>query len=317
MSLLSLEGRVAVVTGAGRGIGRAHALLLAARGAKVVVNDLGVDVDGTGPSSGPAEEVVEEIRQAGGTAVASADTVATEEGASAIVDRGLRQFGRVDAIIHNAGLNLGVLDDILDIHVRGAWWLVERAWPGMVERGHGRIVLTTSSSGLFGDGTGPAENPKQAYATAKTAVIGLTKSLAVRGRSAGITVNAVSPTAHTRLGGLNRGMASTRAGGPPPEAALEWMALNAPPELVAAGTLWLVHDDCPVTGRVFNVGAGRVAEIFLGVTRGYVAPDGALTPEGVMAHLAQVSDPAGHHVPIDTADYAQWIRSVVPGRTRA
>lgn len=292
-------------------------MLLASRGAAVVVNDLGVDVRGNAASSAPAEEVVAEIRAAGGEAIANGASVATRDGASGIVDAAVDVFGRVDIIIHNAGLNMGELDEIFALHIEGAWWLVERAWPGMVERGHGRIVLTTSTSGLFGDGTGPGPNPKQAYATSKTAVIGLTKSLAVRGRTAGIKVNAISPTAYTRLVELNRGLATTREGSSRPEDAIEWMAANAAPGLVAAGTLWLTHDDCPVTGRLFNVGAGRVAEIFLGVNRGYMAPGRDLDPDEVIDHLDEIADRAGCFVPIDTMDYSQWVRSLPDGTESA
>ena len=314
---MRFDGLVAVVTGAGRGIGRAHALLLASRGATVVVNDLGVDVFGGGASSGPAEDVVAEIRAAGGTAAASTDDISTPQGAEALVDTAVDAFGRLDVLVHNAGRNLGEFGPIMDVHVGAGHWLTERAWEGMMGRGYGRIVLTTSASGLYGDGAGPGPNPKQPYATAKTAVIGLTKALAVRGALAGIKVNAISPTAHTRLVGLNRDIRNTRAGAPPPEATIDWVAANAPARLVAAGALWLMHEDCPVSGRLFAVGAGRVGEIFIGVTEGYISPDGDLQPEDVLAHLDEVRDLRRHHVPLDMGDYGRWIRSIVPDRSSA
>jgi NAD(P)-dependent dehydrogenase (short-subunit alcohol dehydrogenase family) len=314
---LDFTDRVAVVTGAGRGIGRAHALLLASRGARVVVNDLGADVLGAGASAGPAEEVVAEIRAAGGEAVVSTESVATREGAEGLIAAACSRYGRVDVLVHNAGRNLGDMDSILDVHVRAGFWLTDAVWEAMVAQGFGRVVLTTSASGLYGDGTGPGVNPKQPYATAKAAVIGLTKALAVRGAPAGIRVNAISPTAHTRLVGLNRGIESTRPGAPASAATPDWVAANAPAGLVAAGALWLMHDSCPVTGRLYAVGAGRVGEIFVGVTRGYVAPGGELAPEDVPAHLGEVHDRAGYHVPVDMGDYAQWVRSVVPGREPA
>ena len=198
MPRLQFDDRVAVVTGAGRGIGRAYALLLAARGASVVVNDVGSDVFGEGPSSGPADEVVAEIRGAGGIAVVSTDDVSSGAGADAVVDRALDELGGVDVLVHNAGRNLGDYASIMDLHVGAGVRLAERAWPGMVERGYGRILLTTSAAGLYGDGTGPGPNPKQPYATAKAAIVGLTKALAVRGAPAGIKVNAISPSADTR-----------------------------------------------------------------------------------------------------------------------
>lgn len=312
---LNFAGRVAVVTGAGRGIGRAHAMLLASRGAKVVVNDLGTDVTGVGASSEPADEVVTEIRAAGGAAVPDNHSVATEEGAQALIEAARSHYGRVDVLVHNAGRNLGDLDSLLDVHVRAGFWLTEAVWGEMAERRSGRIVLTTSASGLYGDGTGPQANPKQPYATAKTAIIGLTKALAMRGAPVNIRVNAISPTAHTRIVGLNRGIENTRPGAPSSSATPDWVAANAPAELVAAGALWLMHGTCPVSGGLYAIGAGRVAEIFLGVTRGYIAPDGQLTPEDIPAHLAEVRDRTACYVPLDMGDYARWVRSIVPGRT--
>jgi NAD(P)-dependent dehydrogenase (short-subunit alcohol dehydrogenase family) len=308
---LSYKARVAVVTGAGRGIGRAHALLLADRGASVVVNDVGVGVDGREASAGPADAVVAEIRQRGGTAIPDFRDIATEEGAAGLIDVALDTFGSIDVLVHNAGLTQGDPEAIAAVNVGAAWWLTERAWSSMVERAYGRIVLTTSSGGIFGDGTGPGPNPKQAYCTSKAAIIGLAKALAIRGRPAGIRVNVIAPSAHTRLGDLNRGIVNTRPGAPPVTAALDWLVEHAPPELVAAGSAWLMHEDCPVTGRVFNVGAGRVAEIFVGITKGYTAPEGRLEPEDVLAHLREVVDVAGHHVPVDQGDYGQWVRGIV------
>jgi NAD(P)-dependent dehydrogenase (short-subunit alcohol dehydrogenase family) len=317
MSVLDFTGRVAVVTGAGRGIGRAYALLLASRGAMVVVNDLGADVMGVGASRGPAEEVVSEIRAAGGEAIADANSVATREGAESLIQTASSHYGPVDVLVHNAGRNLGDLDSILDVHVRAGFWLTDAVWDAMVARRSGRIVLTTSASGLYGDGTGPGVNPKQPYATAKSAVIGLTKALAMRGAPAGIRVNAISPTAHTRIVGLNRGIENTRPDAPSSSATPDWVAANAPAGLVAAGALWLMHDSCPVSGRLYAIGAGRVGEIFLGVTRGYIATDGELVPDDVPAHLGEVHDREAFHAPIDMGDYAHWVRSIVPGRKSA
>jgi NAD(P)-dependent dehydrogenase (short-subunit alcohol dehydrogenase family) len=311
MERFDFTGRVAIVTGAARGIGRAHAMLLAERGAAVVVNDLGVDVDGTRASDAPAKEVVTEIEKRGGTAVLSFHDVSHRQGAEALVDLALERFGRLDVLLHNAGLNIGPLESIWKVNVEGAWWMVERAWPSMVEQRYGRIVLTTSASGLHGDGTGPHENPKQAYSTSKAAITGLTRSLAMRGRPVDIKVNAVSPKADTRLAQLNRGLTSTRPDAPPPAETLDWGAKHAPPESVAAGTLWLLHQTCPVTGRIFAVGAGRVAEVFVAVTPGYTARDGRLEPEDVLANIEAVCDRRDHYVPIDMFDHSRWARLVV------
>jgi NAD(P)-dependent dehydrogenase (short-subunit alcohol dehydrogenase family) len=314
MAKLDFSGSVAVVTGAGRGVGRAHAQLLAARGAKVIVNDLGVDVRGEDPSPDAADAVVEAIQAHGGEALADHNSVASLDGTRALIDRALIAYGRVDVLVHNAGRNLGDVESMLDLHVRAGFWLTEAVWPGMVERNFGRIVLTTSASGLYGDGTGPGPNPKQPYATAKAAVIGLTRSLAMRGRPVDIRVNAISPTADTRLVGLNRGIESTRADAPSSTATPDWVSANAPANAVAAGALWLMHESCQVTGGLYAIGAGRVAEIFLGVTHGYIAA-GELEPEDVLEHLDEVHDRAGYHVPVDMGDYAQWVRSIIPDKT--
>ncbi len=314
MARLDFSGSVAVVTGAGRGVGRAHARLLAARGAKVIVNDLGVDVRGDEPRPDAADEVVHAIRAEGGEAVADHSSVASLDGSQALIERALATYGRVDVLVHNAGRNIGDVESMLDLHVRAGFWLTDAVWADMVQRGSGRIVLTTSASGLYGDGTGPGPNPKQPYATAKAAVIGLTRSLAMRGRPVDIRVNAISPTADTRLVGLNRGIENTRADAPSSTATPDWVSANAPASLVAAGALWLMHESCPVTGGLYAIGAGRVAEIFLGVTHGYIA-DGELEPEDVLDHLAEVHDRSGCHVPVDMGDYAQWVRSIIPDKS--
>jgi NAD(P)-dependent dehydrogenase (short-subunit alcohol dehydrogenase family) len=306
---MRFDGRVALITGAGRGIGAGYARLLSERGATVVVNDLGGAVDGTGESSQPAEDLAAHLRADGATAVADTHSVATEAGASALVHETLDRFGRVDILIHNAGFNIGSFEAMLDLHLRAAHWLSEGAWPGMVEQNYGRIVLTTSAAGLYGDGTGPGPNPKLPYATAKMGVVGLTKALAVRGAPVNIKVNAVSPTADTRLVGRNSGIVPTRPGAPPAEATISWVRRFAPVDLVARGAAWLMHEDCPVSGRVFAVGAGRVAEVFIAVTRGLISPD--LQPEDVLENLDQVVGRIDAAVPLDMADYAAWMRETI------
>jgi len=284
---LSFEGRVAVVTGAGRGIGRAHALLLAERGASVVVNDLGSSMEGVGADGAPAASVAAEIVAAGGVAIAEASDVSTAEGAQALLDAATSAFGRVDILINNAGINkwAGFPEVDVDslaahhaVHVVGSFNTARAAWPHMVEHGYGRIIMTTSAGifGLLGN---------LAYATAKGAVIGLTRSLTTEGAAHGIKVNAISPVAWTRMAG-------------PPGNDREAPPYMAP-ELVAPMVAFLAHEDCPVSGEIYAAGAGRFARVFIAETAGYV--DIALEPtiEDVARNWATINDEAGYSVPPD------------------
>ena len=202
MSELMLSGRVAVVTGGGRGLGRAHALLLAARGCKVVINDPGVSMAGDATEEGPAEALVAEIRAAGGEAAANTDTVATKEGGEAIIQTALDAFGRIDILIHSAGnVRKALLRDmthedfnsVLDVHLRGAFNVLRPAFPLMCDQGFGRIVMTGSINGLYGKAN--AAN----YATAKAGLIGLSHSAAIEGREFNVHSNVLIPAAVTRM----------------------------------------------------------------------------------------------------------------------
>jgi NAD(P)-dependent dehydrogenase (short-subunit alcohol dehydrogenase family) len=289
MTELRYDGRVAVVTGAGHGLGRQHALELAARGAKVVVNDLGGDVHGGGASSGPAEAVVEEITKAGGAAVANPDNVATPEGAQAIVRAALDAFGQIDIVINNAGIlrdksfkNMSPeeFDTVIAVHLRGSYLVSNAAWPHLRERGYGRIVNTSSPAGLFGN-FGQAN-----YASAKMGLIGLAKTLAVEGAKYNIKANAIAPVAATRM---------TEDVIPAEVAALFDVELVTP--LVA----WLVHEDCESSGEVYSVGGGRIARVFIAEGPGYVKKDG-LSVEDVRDNWSQVTAETPFVVPKNAGD---------------
>ena len=277
------------MTGAGRGIGRAYARLLAARGARVVVNDLGGSVDGAGVSADVAAAVVAEIVAdgAGDTAVADGNDVSSESGAQALVAHALDAFGRIDIVINNAGivrwaafpeLDDEILAQHLAVHVGGAFHTTRAAWPHMVSQGYGRVVMTTSS-GIFGLPNNGA------YATAKAAVIGLTRSLSLAGAAYGVKANLIAPAAATRMGG--------------DEAAPE-MA----PDLVAPMAAYLAHEDCPVSGEIYAAGFGRFARVFIATTEGYVHTGGEPTIEDVAAHWSTINDEAGYHVPADLPAWA-------------
>ncbi|MFI7424770.1 SDR family oxidoreductase [Nonomuraea sp. NPDC049684] len=272
--MLRFDDRVAIITGAGHGLGRAHALLLAERGAKVVVNDLGGALDGTGASTGPAAEVVELITKNGGQAVANTDNVATPEGARALVQTAVDAFGRVDVVVNNAGIlrdrSFGKMtvedfDSVLAVHVRGSYLVSQAAYPLMKEAGYGRIVNTSSPAGLFGN-FGQAN-----YSTAKMGLVGLTKTLAIEGARNGIKANAIAPVAWTRMTEALL----------PAEFEAKFTA-----ERVSALVAYLVHDSCESSGEVFTVGGGRVARVFVAEGPGWKADD--LTPEAIADNWGSV-----------------------------
>jgi NAD(P)-dependent dehydrogenase (short-subunit alcohol dehydrogenase family) len=295
---LRFDGRVAVITGAGRGVGSHYARLLAGRGASVVVNDLGVGTDGSGSSQEPAHSVVDEIRAAGGTASANTGNVAVRVEAEALVEQAHREFGRLDILIHNAGVVTGTFEELTAVNLAAAHWLTEAAWARMHEQRYGRILLTTSSAGMFGAANGPTYSPIQSYGATKMGALGLGRCLAVRGRHSNINVNLISPSAATRLvDGLER----TRG--------IQWIVEHAKPELVAPAAVYLVHETCRQSGQVFAVGSGRVARVFLGETTGYVNPQ--LTPEDVAAHLGEICDETGYHVPADMNELAELYMDTV------
>jgi NAD(P)-dependent dehydrogenase (short-subunit alcohol dehydrogenase family) len=294
---LNFEGRVAVVTGAGRGIGKAYALLLAARGASVVVNDLGGSMGGKGADPGVADRVVSEIAAAGGTGVANGNDVSSADGAQALIDAAVDRFGRIDILINNAGIirwagppdvDIDNLTRHLDVHVLGSFNTTLAAWPHMTDQHYGRIVMTTSS-GVFG-------LPQNvSYATAKGGVIGLTRSLSLSGAPLGIKANLIAPAAFTRMAGQPAGETNASGGG-----GSEQMS----PDLVAPMVAFLAHEACPVTGEIYTAGFGRFARIFIASTVGYVHPTPQPTIEDVVEHWTTINDERDYYVPADLMDWS-------------
>jgi NAD(P)-dependent dehydrogenase (short-subunit alcohol dehydrogenase family) len=286
MTELRFDGRVAVITGAGRGLGRAYALLLASKGAKIVVNDPGVTTGGEGFDAGPAEEVVKEIQAAGGEAVACTESVATAEGGQAIIQSAIENYGRIDILIHNAGNNrysplaemsYEDFDAVLDVHLRGAFHVVRAAFPLMTKAGYGRIVLTSSIGGLYG-------NQQVAnYASSKAGMIGLSNVIALEGAPDGVKSNVIIPGALTRLAdGIDTSAY-------PPMG----------PELTAPVVGWLAHEDCSISGEMLVAIAGRVAKAYIAETPGVYQPSWTI-------------DQVGEQLPAirDTTD--PWVLQVVP-----
>jgi len=251
----NFNGRVAVITGAGRGLGREYARLLGSKGAKVVVNDPGVSIKGEGGDAGPAEEVVREIKSLGGEAVACTESVATPEGGKAIIAAALDHYGRIDILIHNAGnVRYGSLEEltqedfeaVVRVHLLGAFHVVRPAFPVMCKAGYGRVVLTSSIGGLYG--THNVVN----YGVSKAGMIGLNNIVAIEGAARGVKCNIIAPGAVTRLAdGLDTSQY-------PPMG----------PELVAPVVGWLAHESCSITGELLISMGGRVARALIAETEG-------------------------------------------------
>jgi NAD(P)-dependent dehydrogenase (short-subunit alcohol dehydrogenase family) len=287
MSEVGFEGRVAIITGAGGGLGREHALLLASRGVQVVVNDLGGAVDGTGSSAGPAQKVVEEIEALGGAAVADGNSVATTEGAEAMVQTALDAFGRVDIVINNAGIlrdksfknmTADLWEPVIAVHLTGAYNVTRAAWPHFIEQAYGRIVSTSSAAGIFGN-FGQAN-----YGAAKMGIVGLTRVWAQEGGKYNIRANAIAPVARTRM----------------TEEILGPLVEKVDPALVSPVVAYLAAEECSVTGEVYSVGAGRVSRIFIAEAPGYFKKD--LTVEDVRDNWDAIRAEGDYAIPTSVND---------------
>jgi NAD(P)-dependent dehydrogenase (short-subunit alcohol dehydrogenase family) len=289
--MVEFQDRVAIVTGAGGGLGREHALLLASRGAAVVVNDLGGSVSGEGSSDSAADAVVAEIEAAGGVAVAEHSSVADPAGGAAIVQKALDTYGHLDIVINNAGIlrdksftNMSpeLVHPVLDVHLRGAFYVTRPAFAHMKERGYGRILFTTSGSGVMGN-FGQAN-----YGAAKMGLVGLMNVLKVEGAKYGIKVNALAPIAHTRMTeGLFGGIVELFSAGQ-----------------VSPAAAYLVSEECELTGEIWSVGGGSVSRFFIGLTDGYFKhpDDGALTIEDIAGHVREIRTELGYIVPFSSQD---------------
>lgn len=290
--MIDLTDRVAIVTGAGAGLGRSYALALAERGAKVVVNDLGAQVDGTGTDAGPATAVADEIGARGGTAVAQHSSVATPEGGEAIVQRALDEFGQVDILVNNAGnielssmakLDVRSMGKILDVHLGGAFYVTQPAYRAMLPRKRGSIIFTTSGLATFGN------LGASVYGAAKGGIIGLLQVLKLEAARHGIRVNAVAPMAQTRLAAdveLEQYQGLTER--------------SVSPELVAPAVVYLASDECELTGEIWSVGSGSVSRLFVGRTEGYFKhpeAEGPVTVEEIADHVEQIQATDGFTIP--------------------
>jgi len=298
MTSIGFEGRVAIITGAGGGLGREHALELARRGARIVVNDLGGSIAGEGGDTAPAQRVVKEIEALGGEAVADTNSVASAEGGKAIVQTALDTFGTVDIVVNNAGvlrdksfasMTPELFEAVINVHLLGAFYVTQPAFQVMKQKGFGRIISTSSNSGILGN------FGQTNYGAAKMGLVGLTRVLAVEGRKYGIKANAIAPVAKTRM----------------TEDLFENGMDGLDPKLVSPLVAYLASDDCPVTGEVFSAAGGLISRFFIGLTPGYF--NAQLTAEDIAEHWDDVRSEEGYIVPEDSSGEIQKIFHTVAG----
>ncbi len=285
MSEIRFDDRVAVITGAGGGLGRTYALEFARRGAKVVVNDLGGAADGSGAGTSMADQVVKEIAEAGGTAVSNYDSVATPGGGESIIQTALDNFGQVDVVVNNAGilrdksfakLSPTELEIVLDVHLKGAFFVSQPAFRAMKGRSYGRFVHTASAAGIFGN------FGQTNYGAAKMGLVGLSNVLAVEGAKNNIMSNVIAPIARTRL----------------TEDLLGPMAEHVTPECVTGLTVYLSSESCEETHSIYSVGGGRYARIFIAMGQGWVkGPGQAASVEEIAANWDAIHSDANYTIP--------------------
>ena len=293
MADIGFDNKVAIITGAGGGLGREHALLLASRGAQIVINDLGGTVDGSGEGTeGPAHTTAKEINDLGGVAVADTNSVATPEGGEAIVQTAVDAFGKVDIVINNAGIlrdkafhNMtpDLLEPVIDVHLKGAFYVTRPAWKLMREQNYGRVINTSSNAGILGN------FGQTNYGAAKMGLVGFTRVLAVEGARNNIKANAIAPIARTRM----------------TEELLGPLAEKLDPSLVSPLVAFLAHEDCEVSGEIYSAAGGRIARMFIGLTHGYYNPE--LTLEDVRDHWDEIRSEEGYITPASLSDELQQV----------
>ena len=301
MSEIRFDDRVAVITGAGGGLGKNYALEFATRGGKVVVNDLGGSADGSGAGSSMADQVVKEISEAGGTAVANYDSVATVEGGEAIVQTALDNFGQVDIVVNNAGilrdksfakLTNAELEIVLDVHLKGAFYVSQPAFRAMKERNYGRFIFTASAAGIFGN------FGQTNYGAAKMGLVGLSNVLAVEGKKNNILSNVIAPIARTRL----------------TEDLMGALADNLHPEQVTSLVTYLCSEANEETHQIYSVGGGKYSRIFIGMAPGWFAGVGEIpTAEDIAANLGQINSDEGYIIPDSIAAEMQTLMAAFKG----
>ncbi|HEY6532031.1 MAG TPA: SDR family NAD(P)-dependent oxidoreductase [Acidimicrobiales bacterium] len=298
MADIGFDGNVAIITGAGGGLGRQHALELARRGARIVVNDLGGSLSGEGGDVGPAQAVVQEIIDLGGEAVADTNSVATSEGGKAVVQTALDAFGTVDIVVNNAGilrdksfhnLEQSMVEAVLQVHLFGAFYVTQPAYKVMREKGYGRIVNTSSNAGILGN------FGQSNYGAAKMGLVGFTRVLAVEGRKSNIKANAIAPVAFTRM----------------TEDLFPGMGEKLDPALVSPLVAFLASEACPVSGEVYSAAGGLISRFFIGLTPGYYNPE--LTAEDVAEHLDEIRAEDGYIVPEDISAEISKIVGILKG----